>query len=67
MSIEKKSLISNRMASQKAIVAKSKGTKVASTKTISSHVAAKPKLAGLTRTHVAVKTRLAGLTRVSTY
>jgi hypothetical protein len=44
MSIEKKSLISNRIASKKAIVTKPEGSKVASTKTVSSRVAAAPKV-----------------------
>ncbi|PYV84342.1 MAG: hypothetical protein DMG93_05090 [Acidobacteria bacterium] len=38
MSIEKKSLISNRIASKKAIVTKPEGSKVASTKMMSSRV-----------------------------
>jgi len=44
MSIEKKSLISNRMASKKAIVTKPEGGKVASNKTILARTAAAPKV-----------------------
>jgi len=44
MSIEKKSLISNRIASKKAIVTKPEGSKVASTKTVSHRVVAAPKV-----------------------
>jgi hypothetical protein len=40
MSIEKKSLISNRIASKKAIVTKPEGSKVASNKTIMARSAA---------------------------
>jgi hypothetical protein len=39
MSIEKKSLISNRIASKKAIVTKPEGSKVTSTKAVASRVA----------------------------
>jgi hypothetical protein len=53
MSIEKKSLISNRIASKKAIVTKPEGSKIASTKTIMARVAAKPRVAGLSHSRVA--------------
>ena len=65
MSIEKKSLISNRVASKKAIVTKATATEVASTKMISSRVAAKPKLAGLPHNRLTVHTRVAGATRLA--
>jgi hypothetical protein len=58
MSIEKKSLISNRIASKKAIATKANSTKVASTKTVSSRVAARPKLAGLPNTRLIVHTKV---------
>ncbi|HTJ87679.1 MAG TPA: hypothetical protein VL349_10495 [Terriglobales bacterium] len=45
MSIEKKSLISNRIASKKAIVTKPEGSKVASNKTIMARTAAIPRVA----------------------
>jgi len=45
MSIERKSLISNRIASKKAIVTKPEGSKVASTKTVSHRVASVAKVA----------------------
>jgi hypothetical protein len=45
MSIEKKSLISNRIASKKAIVTKPEGSKVASNKTIMARSAAIPRVA----------------------
>lgn len=44
MSIEKKSLISNRIAAKKAIVTKPEGSKVASTKLISSSVTSHTKV-----------------------
>ncbi|HEY4053001.1 MAG TPA: hypothetical protein VGL74_04625 [Terriglobales bacterium] len=75
MSIEKKSLISNRIASKKAIVTKPEGSKVASNKTIVARMAAAPKviartaapmsrMASATRivaARIAVKTKLRGL------
>jgi hypothetical protein len=54
MSIEKKSLISNRIASKKAIVTKPEGSKVASNKTIMARNAAIPRVA-LKPNSVAVK------------
>ena len=45
MSITKKSLISNRIASKKAIVTKPEGSKVASNKTIMARTAAIPRVA----------------------
>ena len=45
MSIEKKSLISNRIASKKAIVTKPEGSKVASNKTIMARSAVIPRVA----------------------
>src|ERR1043166_2022314 len=45
MSIEKKSLISNRIAAKKAIVTKPEGSKVASTKMVSNRVAPHTKVA----------------------
>jgi hypothetical protein len=55
MSIEKKSLISNRIASKKAIVTKPEGSKVASNKTAMPRVtgAVRPRIAGLTSSRVA--------------
>ena len=44
MSIEKKSLISNRIESKKAIVTKPEGSKVASNKTIMARTAAIPRV-----------------------
>jgi hypothetical protein len=53
MSINKKSLISNRIASKKAIVTKPEGSKIGSTNTIVSRLSVKPKIAGLNTTRVA--------------
>jgi len=47
MSIDKKSLISNRIANKKAIVTKPEGSKIASNKT------AMPKVTGMSHTRVA--------------
>lgn len=65
MTIEKKSLIANRVASKKAIVTKTAGTRVASTKLVAAYVAAKPKLAGIPNTRLTVNTRVAGHTRLA--
>lgn len=56
MSIEKKSLISNRIASKKAIVTKPEGSKVASNKTVASRIIGAPKV----MTRNAAMPRLAG-------
>jgi hypothetical protein len=53
MSIEKKSLISNRIASKKAIVTKPEGSKVASNKTIVARLSVRPRIAGLNTARVA--------------
>jgi hypothetical protein len=53
MSIEKKSLISNRIASKNAIVTKPAGSKIGSTNTIMPRITVKPKIAGLNTTRVA--------------
>lgn len=58
MSIEKKSLISNRVASKKAIVTKPEVAKVASARLLG-----KTKLGGMTR--LAGTTKLGGMTRLA--